>query len=458
MTNSPSLLGTCRPTRGPTIRDLMSTALAPQRSALLHRLSPTWWNAILWSVGAISAALASAGAVKMAVNRLQLDMAVYLLGGRNLVDGRLYLVGLSQSPHLPFTYPPFAALVFAPLSALPQSWAQVIWSVVNVFALFALVSLSLRAAVPTLGRQRLIQWSLVLLGPAYLMEPVRLTLNFGQVNIVLAAMVLGDLTGTWRIGTRTLPRGVLVGIAASIKLVPLLFVPYLFVTRQAKAAWWSLGTFVACSLLSAAFDPRVSWSYWTKYATDAKRVGGVVYISNQSLRAVADRLNHGLVSTGLITGASVVVAIAGVALAAWAYRSSSSFLGVLVCAATGLLVSPITWAHHLVWVVPVLIWLALAPDRPRGGPLWAALGAGLFFWAPIWHVPFGSNRELSEHGWQLIGGNAFFFATVLFLIGTAVMLLIRRRSRPAPAEDALAAEVGHRNSIGGGSGGVVVPR
>jgi alpha-1,2-mannosyltransferase len=406
----------------------MSSALIPQRFALQHRLTPSQRNAILWSVGAVSAALASAGIVKMAVNRLQLDMAVYLLGGRNLVDGRLYLVGLPVTPHLPFTYPPFAALVFAPLSALPQSWAQVIWSLVNVVALFALVALSLRAAVPTLGRQRLIQWSLVLLGPAYLMEPVRLTINFGQVNIVLAAMVLGDLTGTWRIGSRTLPRGVLVGIAAAIKLVPLLFVPYLFVTRQTRAAWVSLGTFLVCSLATAATDPRVSWAYWTKYATDAKRVGGVFYISNQSLRAVADRLNHGVVSTGLITVASGVVAIAGIALATWAFRSSSPFLGVLVCATTGLLASPITWAHHMVWVVPILIWLACAPDRPRGGAIWAVLGAGLFFWAPIWGVPNGANRELSEHGKQLIEGNAYFFAAVLFMIGVALMLWMRRGS------------------------------
>jgi alpha-1,2-mannosyltransferase len=299
----------------------------------------------------------------LAIHR-QLDIAVYLMGGRNLVDGRLYQVALSQPPHLPFTYPPFAALVFAPLSWLPQRWAQVIWALINVVALFALVALALRAARPGLGRQRLVMWSLVLMAPAYWVEPVHLTFSFGQVNILLAAMVLGDLTGRLSVGNWTLPRGVLVGIAASIKLVPLVFVPYLFLTRQTRAAWVSLGTFIVCSAVTAATDPRVSWSYWTKYAFDAKRVGGVFYISNQSLRAVADRLDHRVVSTGLITLASAAVVVAGVLLAAWAYRSSSSYVGILVCATTGLLASPITWAHHMVWVVPVLIWLVLAPDRP----------------------------------------------------------------------------------------------
>ena len=133
-------------------------------------------------------------------------------------------------------------------------------------------------------------------------------------------MVLDDLTGPGPLGGRTLPRGVLVGVAAAIKLTPLVFVPYLFVTRQTRAGWVALATFVGCSLAAAATDPGVSWSYWTKYATDAKRVGGVFYISNQSVRAVVDRLDHRVVSTGLTTAVSAVVLVAGVALAAWAWR------------------------------------------------------------------------------------------------------------------------------------------
>jgi alpha-1,2-mannosyltransferase len=266
----------------------------------------------------------------------------------------------------------------------------------------------------------------VLMAPAYWIEPVHLTFAFGQVNIVLAALVLADLTGTVGLGGHTVPRGILVGVAAAIKLVPLVFVPYLFLTRQTRAAWFSLGTFVACSAVSAAFDPRVAWSYWTRYAFDAKRVGGVFYISNQSLRAVADRLDHRVVSTAAVTLASGVVLVAGLLLAAWAYRSSSPLLGILVCATTGLLVSPITWAHHLVWVVPVLAWLIWAEDRPAFGRIWAVAGAALFWWAPIWNVPDVPEQELAEHGWQLVAGNSFFLAMVVFMVGITVLLAVRR--------------------------------
>jgi hypothetical protein len=81
----------------------------------------------------------------------------------------------------------------------------------------------------------------------------------------------------------------------------------------------------------------------------------------------------------------------------------------------------------MVWIVPVLVWLAWAPDRPRSGRAAAAAGAVLFWWAPIWTVPNGADRELSEHGVQLALGNAFFLATVLFLAGTTVLMVSRGR-------------------------------
>ncbi len=390
---------------------------------------PTVPIVAVWVVGAVSVALAIWGAVALA-SVPQLDFSVYVMGARHLTDGRLYQVSLAVLPHLPFTYPPFAALVFVPMALVPPVPAQVVWSLVNLTALLALVLRSVRIVLPTWSRERALSLSLVLVAPAFVLEPIHLTFYFGQVNLVLAAMVLFDLTGRLRIGPRSLPRGVLIGVAAAIKLVPLVFVAYLFVTRQTRAAWTALVSFGLCCLAVAAVDPRVSWNYWTNYATDASRIGDASYISNQSLRAVANRVDHRVVSMGAVAVLCAVVLVAGIALAWWAARSSSNFLGVLVCATTGLLVSPVTWAHHLVWVVPVLIWLVWASDRPAFGRLWAAAGAALFWWAPIWTVPNGENRELSEHGWQLLRGNSFALAMVVFMVGVAVMLWARRPRSP----------------------------
>ena len=387
------------------------------------------WVVGMSLLGAASLAWLVAEVWRVTWHQQQLDFSVYVMGARHLVDGRLYTASLGVVPHLPFTYPPVAALAFGPLAALPRSAGQLVWAGVNVVSLYAVLALSLRAVLPGTDRIRLALWALVLLGPSYLLDPVRLTFYFGQVNLVLCALLLADLTATIRLGRWTIPRGVLVGVAAAVKLVPLVFVPYLFVTRQVRAAWTAVAAFAACSLVALALDPAASWEYWTRYATDAARVGNPSFILDQSLQGTLDRLAHRTVPTAVVDALALAVLIAGIALARWAWRDSSPFLGVLVCATTGLVASPITWEHHLVWAVPVLAWLSLAPDRPAFGRLWAT-AAGVVLWrAPLQHVPSGGTAELHEHGWTLLAGNSFFGLLVAFLLGVAVLLLVRRAGR-----------------------------
>ena len=108
-------------------------------------------------------------------------------------------------------------------------------------------------------------------------------------------------------------------------------------------------------------------------------------------------------------------------------------LGVLVCATTCLIVSPVTWAHHMVWVVPAILWLAMAEDRPRYGRAMATCAAVLFWSAPIWWVPHARLLELHLTAWQLVAGNSFFLATLLFIFGVAVHVTRRNRALLAQA-------------------------
>jgi len=111
----------------------------------------------------------------------------------------------------------------------------------------------------------------------------------------------------------------------------------------------------------------------------------------------------------------LLVSAGGLWIASVAHRHSSPMLGVLVCAATWLLVSPVTWSHHMVWVVPATLWFALGSDRPRHGR-WVAAAAAVLFWsAPIWWVPHGRLLELHLNVWQLMAGDSFFVAVVAFL-------------------------------------------
>jgi alpha-1,2-mannosyltransferase len=388
----------------------------------------TRWVVVMSTLGVASLVWMAAEVWHLTWHQPQLDFSVYVMGAHHLVDGRLYTASLPTTPSLPFTYPPVAALAFGPLALLPRSVAQLAWAGVNVASLYATLVLSLRAVLPGTDRVRVALWALVLLGPSYLLDPVRLTFYFGQVNLVLCALLLADLTTTVRLGRCTLPRGVLVGVASAVKLVPLVFIPYLFVTRQVRAAWMALASFAACSLVAVSLDPATSWEYWTKYATDAARVGNPYYFLNQSLQSALDRLAHRQVSTAVIDVLGAFGLVCGIALARWAWRDSSPFLGILVAATTGLIVSPITWEHHLVWAVPVLVWLACAADRPPAGWLWAAASGVVLWWAPLQRVPSHGTDELREHGWTLVAGNSSFALLVAFLAGVAVLLAVRRRS------------------------------
>jgi alpha-1,2-mannosyltransferase len=227
-----------------------------------------------------------------------------------------------------------------------------------------------------------------------------------------------------------MPLGVATGLAAAVKLTPLLFVPYLLLTRRWRGALTCVLTFVACELMTFAVSPTSSKAYWTKAIFKPGRAGDLSIVDNQNLWGVLDRLTHGVLPDTVVLPVLIVTAVAGLLLAARAHRRSSPLLGVLICATTCLLVSPISWVHHMVWVVPAILWLALAPDRPRWGRS-AAIGAAILFWsAPVWWVPYKNTSDLHLNVLQLVAGNSFFFAMLLFLAGAAVLVLRRGASRP----------------------------
>jgi hypothetical protein len=153
---------------------------------------PRW---LLGTLCALSVAVSLANAGYWGWHRRQLDFAVYMMGAHHLMNSNLYTAGLSYAPHLPYTYPPFSALLFLPLSVFPLQPAALVWALVNVAALFAILALSINAVRPGLTRASTLGWSLGLLAPAMAIEPVSLTFSFGQINLVLAALVLADLTG-----------------------------------------------------------------------------------------------------------------------------------------------------------------------------------------------------------------------------------------------------------------------
>src|SRR5262249_41678982 len=168
------------------------------------------------------------------------DLQVYRRGGAAVLhDGsRLYQLRFGG---LPFTYPPFAAMVFTGLAVVPWKVAVTVLTGASVLALPAALYLVLRLPGPSRMSAAGPAWKLALaLATAALwLEPARATLGYGQVDILLTAAVLYDLS----LPDTAQGKGLLIGLAAGLKLTPAIFAVYLLITGRQRAAATAAGVF-----------------------------------------------------------------------------------------------------------------------------------------------------------------------------------------------------------------------
>ncbi|MGW1255484.1 glycosyltransferase 87 family protein [Streptomyces sp. NPDC002513] len=293
-----------------------------------------------------------------------LDLRVYREASPLVLTGGLYDYHLHTAPPipvLPFTYPPFAALVFLPLARLPWTAVVVLWQAASVVALAVIAGCAgrlLRAGRDRPPRSRVLLWT----AAGLWLEPVRHTLDQGQVNLLLCALVLAALA----VPLTPAARGAALGLAAAVKLTPAFGGLYLLATRQWRAAAWALAAGVGATALAWLIAPRESARYWFSLVRDTQRIGPAWSVRNQSLRGALDRLlgPDTLASVTWWTGLVLVTVLAAGAL--WSAVRRHDLLGVLVTAELyGLLVSPISWSHHWVWCLPTMMWLAHGPGRRR---------------------------------------------------------------------------------------------
>jgi alpha-1,2-mannosyltransferase len=379
-------------------------------------------TAVVYGVLAVEVA----AVVVFAATYNALDFRIYMWGGHAVRhDDQLYLA-LAYGHW--FTYSPFAALVYVPVAALPLAVARVGWDLLSVAALAYSCVLILKLA--GYRPSRLAVAGVVAASVA--LDPVWQTLFLGQINLILLALILTDV---WRVsrgssGSSSLT-GAGVGIAAAIKLTPAIFIVFFLLARRTRAACVAAGTFVAAGLAGFAVAPHASARYWEHLSHDTRRVGAP-YISNQSPYAAAIRIAGGQGHIGWWWAlVSVAFAAAGLAVATVLARRGDWLGATAVTGTTGLLVSPISWAHHWVWVLPALVLLVRAGHRAA-----AAAGYLLFAVAPFWFTPHaGGPREYGFHWLLTPVANCFLIAGVAFLAYLALSPLRRPEGVPGQAED-----------------------
>jgi alpha-1,2-mannosyltransferase len=347
------------------------------------------------------------------------DVRVYWWGGRQAAAGgaALYAPGAPFS----FTYPPFAALLFSAFAGASADAMKIALTAGSLVALTVLCGQALAAA----GIRRRPEIVFAVSALALQTWPVVYTLHLGEVNLILAALIGADLLtrrdGAWWQGIGT-------GLAAGIKLTPLIFVAYLALTGRLRAAAVAGGTFAVTVATGFGTLPGPSRKFWLGGVFyNQNRIGDPANPSDQSLSGAVARL-AGTADPPRLWGlvAVLVVGLAGLAVAVWAHRRGYRMAGFGCCAVTGLLVSPISWTHHWVWAVPVLVWLTATAWRRRSAAWALAAATAAVVFSDYTPLPWPGHPADPA---RMVASDLYVLFGLAVLAAAGVALARGRRSR-----------------------------
>ncbi|MFE5792516.1 glycosyltransferase 87 family protein [Streptomyces sp. NPDC056503] len=381
-----------------------------------------------------------------------LDVMVYRAEAETLrAGGDLYAMR-ATSANLAMTYPPFAAVLFLPLTLVGVPLMRTLSTAGNLLLVVALVRLSLQLVRPALASpaRRADLWRTTLWVAAVVVwcEPVWTTLRYGQINLLVAVAVLWDFTRR----EKSRWAGLGIGLATAVKLTPGLFVVLLLaagvllwrrdrgMNQWLRTALTATGAFLVTTLAMVVALPAESRTFWTRTLFETGRVGHAEETANQSLSGVLARLMHTDAPGLWWLAAAVLLGGAAMALAVRAAVLGDKAVAVVVTAFTALMVSPISWSHHWVWCVPLLILLYDRATLPLGlaervvRPAWQVTGAVALAFASfaLWWVPHDPGRpELDQNAGQMLLSAVYPLTATAVFAGYA--LVVWRTRRPEAA-------------------------
>lgn len=348
----------------------------------------------------------------------RIDLEVYRLGGQTWASGGdLYglLPDTEIGVNLPFTYPPIAAVLFAPLSLIPLWQGGLIFSIATVACLALVVWLVLRE-LTSLPVPLLLSAASLVTVLAVGTEPVWRTIGFGQINVFLMTLVVVDVL----VGRGRWWQGCLIGLAIAVKLTPVVFLAYFLMRRDMRALAVTAGSALAYTGLGFVLAFRDSIEYWTHALGDPSRIGHLGYVGNQSINGALYRITLGGGLPVVWFALCAALGLATLPLARRLFAGGQDAAAMTVFGVYALLASPVSWTHHWVWFVPatlvLLTWAARVPGPMRWVALAVALaGAYLFDQSVPWTVPYAEAEvppwSLAQH----LSGNAYVWWGLAFL-------------------------------------------
>ncbi|MDI9918429.1 glycosyltransferase 87 family protein [Rhodococcus sp. IEGM 1379] len=375
-----------------------------------------WWQERRWWLAAVLVVLCAVLAtVFQAVTGVHGDdLAVYRTAGQAVLDGSS-LYDSTFNARLPFTYPPFAALIAVPIAIGTWGFVQWEWTFVSLLMLAVIIVLSYRGIPLTRKRPLAVYAGFLILWTVA--SPISDHLGYGQVGLFLTMLCLIDVLAR----PKWLPEGVLVGIAGAIKLVPIVYLGYYLITGKWKALGGGLAGFAGATLLGLAVLPRQTIDYFGDIASLSGKVavGDPAVFGNQSLRGMALReLPDALVGPVWLAACAVLAAL-GILATRRAARLRGDLAAFTVVALLAAVVTPIAWTHHFVWLVPAVGVLLTPVDGRRGIPAWSAVAAALTAVVVLFRLPrVGADLNIPILGFVL--ENSLLWAVLVVVVALAV--------------------------------------
>ncbi|RKT87652.1 alpha-1,2-mannosyltransferase [Saccharopolyspora antimicrobica] len=324
---------------------------------------------------------------------------------------------------LPWVYPPFALLPLLPFALLPFVAGLAALYLVDLLAIGAALYLVTRHMWAAVGRRGALAVAMALLPWTLFLEPVYASFGLGQINILLMGLVIVDclaINPRW-------PRGMLIGIAAAIKLTPAAFLLFLLFRKDFRAAVVAVLTGAFGTLVGFALNYSAAVEYWFGKGP-ASGVSGSAFHTNQSIMGGLARLE---LAPSVQNGLWVLLSLTCVAVVAFAVRRTEPVLGVVATGLLALLISPTSWSDHWVWCAPALLVLLGYSVRLRslGWLAVAALTLVTVLAAVFKSLPAGPPWTPGQH----------FFGNPYLLLGLLLLallgLFVRNRTIASTPED-----------------------
>ncbi len=369
----------------------------------------------------------------------RIDIDVYQMGGQAWLDGRPLYRGDVKFPTpiglaLPFTYPPLAAIMFSPFAWLHMPAASVAVTLITLALLIVSTAIVLTGLdvwgtsrmVPGPAWLRRLWFSVIIVAPATVwLEPIISNFAFGQINVVLMTLVIADC-----MPRRTpWPRGLLLGLGIALKLTPAVFLLYFLLRRDRRAALTALASFAAATLLGFILAWSDALEYWTHTVLHTDRIGTASLNTDQNIVGALARLGLGEHQRFLlwVSGCLLVLAVT-----IWAMRrvlrAGEPVLAVICTALFGLVVSPVSWSHHWVWMLPAVLVTGILGWRRRDLALAvvSAAGVALMRWTPIELLP--EHREATAVWWRQLAGMSYVWWALAVIVTAGLTVTSRATS------------------------------